>query len=599
MFDLYYKKNDNQTLFKKIDELGVEKSQNYIPIYKQFFSLKQTNCKNLNLNHLFHVKDIKKTEHKNKFDCFLESEKTKEKKTCFFKFSPLLDPVKYLTGKYSNLGDSLVDLPNLENNTCHKKVLDPNNSAYTDSFFYYLSSMLLNNTYFPHGIDFFGSFLGIQKEFVYNLADDLDFLHDSTYFHKHQHKLYTLENADLGIFTEIDTRNYKKRLDIGENITKNLVDNIPEDELNSVFEKSTNDDSIEYIDLKDLKNINNNDNLIFKFDLPNKTSSSGSTCSSRTSNTQNSESSENTESIENSENTENNENNNTNKDTPIIIGDDIELIMDSDQESYSSSSSSDVSSILLNSIIYNFPIQIICLECLEDTLDSLMTPENELSLEEWRSCFFQVIMILITYQKVFHFTHNDLHTNNIMFVKTEKKFIYYRFNDKYYKVPTFGRLYKIIDFGRAIYTFKGNRICSDSYHKKGDAATQYNCEPYFNANKPRLEPNYSFDLCRLGCSLYDYFIDEDEEIDRFNFIAKVVKEWITDDKGRNILYKKNGEERYPDFKLYKMIARTVHHHTPEKQLSNPIFSKYQTTRKKISKKAKIVNIDKMIDLTTM
>ena len=38
MFDLYYKKNDNQTLFEKLDELGVEKTQNYIPIYKQFFS---------------------------------------------------------------------------------------------------------------------------------------------------------------------------------------------------------------------------------------------------------------------------------------------------------------------------------------------------------------------------------------------------------------------------------------------------------------------------------------------------------------------------------------------------------------------------------
>ena len=42
----------------------------------------------------------------------------------------------------------------------------------------------------------------------------------------------------------------------------------------------------------------------------------------------------------------------------------------------------------------------------------------------------------------------------------------------------------------------------------GDAATQYNCEPYFNDKKPRLEPNFSFDLCRLGCSIFDYFIDD-------------------------------------------------------------------------------------------
>ena len=45
--------------------------------------------------------------------------------------------------------------------------------------------------------------------------------------------------------------------------------------------------------------------------------------------------------------------------------------------------------------------------------------------------------------------------------------------------------------------------CSDSFHRKGDAATQYNCEPYYNDNKPYIQPNPSFDLCRLSCSLFD------------------------------------------------------------------------------------------------
>ena len=40
-------------------------------------------------------------------------------------------------------------------------------------------------------------------------------------------------------------------------------------------------------------------------------------------------------------------------------------------------------------------------------------------------------------------------------------------------------LFKIIDFGRSIYTFKGKLICSDSFHSKGDAATQYNCRTIF------------------------------------------------------------------------------------------------------------------------
>jgi hypothetical protein len=45
-----------------------------------------------------------------------------------------------------------------------------------------------------------------------------------------------------------------------------------------------------------------------------------------------------------------------------------------------------------------------------------------------------------------------------------------------------------------------------------------------------------------------------------------------DDKGKNILYTSDGEERYPNFKLYKMIARTVHNHTPENQLEYPFLS---------------------------
>ena len=58
------------------------------------------------------------------------------------------------------------------------------------------------------------------------------------------------------------------------------------------------------------------------------------------------------------------------------------------------------------------------------------------------------------------------------------------------KFLTYGKIFKIIDYGRAIYNFRGNLICSDSFHKDGDAATQYNIEPYLNDKKPRLEPNF-------------------------------------------------------------------------------------------------------------
>jgi hypothetical protein len=180
-----------------------------------------------------------------------------------------------------------------------------------------------------------------------------------------------------------------------------------------------------------------------------------------------------------------------------------------------------------------------------------------------------------------------------MYVTTNIPFLYYKYNNKHYKVPTYGRIYKIIDFGRAIYKFRGNVICSDSYHKKGEAATQYNFEPFYDSKKNRIEPNLSFDLCRLGCGLFDVIADELEEnpLAPNNAAKKIIHDWCMDDNHKNILYKTNGEERYPGFKLYKMIARLVHNHTPAKELENIYFDRYLISKSKIKTHTSVMNID--------
>jgi len=232
---------------------------------------------------------------------------------------------------------------------------------------------------------------------------------------------------------------------------------------------------------------------------------------------------------------------------------------------------------VINAYIHEFPVQVIAMEYCEDTFDNLIV-QNKLSQDEWFSALMQIIMILLTYQKTFQFTHNDLHTNNVMYNTTNEKYIVYVYDNKWYKVPTFGRIFKIIDFGRSIYKFQGQLFCSDSFKHGEDAATQYNIEPYFNDKKPRIEPNMSFDLCRLGCSLLNYVLDNLEELKYVSKLKcplkRLIIEWCTDDKGVNVLYDGHGNDRYPDFKLYKMIARRVHQHTPERQLERPEFSKF-------------------------
>jgi hypothetical protein len=570
MFDIFYKKNNNKGLFESLEgceNMNANSLQNYVPIYNNFFSLNEQNYNSINLNHKYNIDSLVKKYNHTSYNVKLINEKNTINRDAFFKFSPLMDPIKYLSGKYDNLKkEKLLTLPKLKSNS-HKKMLDPNNSAYVDSFFSYLTSQAFHEHNFIHGLDFYGSFLCLQNKYVVNIADDLEYLMESKFFQEKRNILFTLEDGASELFSDTDSRTNKSRLVVNEDINLDIseIDNDIYKDVFKLTEENLNIHNSNNAELEYVADLSQNEKA--------NTESSDSTCSSRESDTDGS----------------NNDNS-----------------IESDSET--SCSYSDTIDEVLECKINKFPVQIICLEKMENTLDSLMGDEfsdedsegstsvdsiaDELNDEEWRSLLFQIIMTLIAYQKMFDFTHNDLHTNNIMYNTTEKTHLYYKYNNVYYKVPTYGKIYKIIDFGRAIYKFKDKVICSDSYHPKGDAATQYNCEPYFNENKPRLSPNKSFDLCRLGCALYDYFVDDLENPKVvINPIGKLIKEWCTDDKGKNILYKKNGEERYPDFKLYKMITRTVHKHTPESQLEKGIFFKYQTSKKKIGKKKKFMNID--------
>ena len=180
-----------------------------------------------------------------------------------------------------------------------------------------------------------------------------------------------------------------------------------------------------------------------------------------------------------------------------------------------------------------------------------------------------------------------------MYITTDVEFINYKIDGQVYKVPTFGKIFKIIDFGRAIYKFKGDLMCSDCFSFSGDASTQYNFPPYYNEKKQTVEPNFSFDLCRLGCAMYDEIVENcsPEQIEQ-SPILTIILDWCKDDKGRNMLYKKSGEERYPDFKLYKMIARSVHNHTPTNVLKKEFFNQFKTKESVVGEMVDVDSIKK-------
>jgi hypothetical protein len=591
MLTINYQKRKNTELFKRFEEpttLFLSKTQNYIPIYNRFFNLNDTNYNSINLNNKWFISNVNdKIENSdNLFMCRIknmDNNKIKDREV-FFKMVPLLDPYKYMIGKYDITNPKLFNLPKLDSTVedCNPKFIDVNNAAYVDGLFLFLSSQLIHTFKFIHGVDYYGSFLAIKNDVKINVYDDIDYLNNSDFFNKNKNILFKIDDYEH-LFQQEQTK--LKPLTIGNNISLKSVASVD----NQIFENIFDDGNT--IDLNDIKDMSIDLVDITNADMQLEhqvTLKSNSTCSSRSSH--------------------------TNDDDLEICEEDNE-VFDSGSENYGDKNSDgsgeksknteenleddenwDDEEEQINVILPKFPIQVIAMEYCENTFDDLIL-NNELKQDEWLSALMQIIMILITYQKAFNFTHNDLHTNNVMYNETDKKYLYYYYNKKYYKVPTFGRIFKIIDFGRSIFKFDGKVFCSDSFQTGGDAANQYNTEPYFNEKKPRLEPNYSFDLCRLACSIFDYLIDDFEEMKDLSKIKDPVKriifEWCLDDNGINMLYKNNGVERYPDFKLYKMITRCVHHHTPQAQLERQEFDRFSKFNGEIKNMEEVINIDKI------
>lgn len=585
MISVNYQKRKNLELFqqfKKPELLFLSNPQNYIPIYKRFFQLNNTNYNNVNLNNKWFLSSIRAKVYDdcdNIYKCQLVNAKSSkdEERNVFFKLAPLLDPFKFLTGSYTADDKSIYELPKLksEEENCLPKFLCVNNSAYVDSFFLYLSNQLKHHHNFIHGIEYYGSYLGNKHNYRINIADDIEFLINSEYFNKNKDKLFSVDNYDHLFSSE---QQHKPTLVIGNNISLKSCHSVNNDIFDGVFEDDDDTVAPTSIDLNDLKDMSMElmDVIHTPQDQQHVTlKSSGSSCSSRSSYTNDdidescehcggddNESMIDNDAIESVIDNEDMIKSETDKDENIIEEDD-----DTEDDDYDDD-------IYVYATIPKFPVQVIAMECCGKTFNHLILNTDSLSDEEFFSAFMQIIMTLIVYQDAFHFTHNDLHTSNIMYDVTDKKYLYYCYKNTYYKVPTFGRLYKIIDFGRSIYKFNNKIFCSDSFQAGGDAASQYNTEPYFNNKKPRLEPNYSFDLCRLACSIYDYVVTDD---DKQGPVGSLIRDWVMDDKGLNMLYKTNGDVRYYDFKLYKMIARCVHRHTPHAQLERPEFASYKVS----------------------
>ena len=71
--------------------------QSYNPMYSLFLPVTETNYNSIQLNHRYHF--INTATVKDRLD------DTMQQKILFIKYSPLLDPIRYMVGKYAAEGD--------------------------------------------------------------------------------------------------------------------------------------------------------------------------------------------------------------------------------------------------------------------------------------------------------------------------------------------------------------------------------------------------------------------------------------------------------------------------------------------------------------
>jgi len=227
--------------------------------------------------------------------------------------------------------------------------------------------------------------------------------------------------------------------------------------------------------------------------------------------------------------------------------------------------------------LLKIPIQLLFIEKLEGTLEDLL--DEDIKEEVLLSCIFQISFALTYLQKHYEFTHNDLHINNVMFKKTESKYLYYKYNNIYFRVPTHGYIFKIIDFGRAIFKYRDKVYMNDVFSDYGEAGGQYTYPKQvqftIERNKEYIKPNYHFDLCRLSMTILEELNGKEYSDESLKFLNHMCK------NSCDISFC----DMPDDFYLYKSIARDACNCLPREVIMNDIFKSYRIKKKLFPRKS--------------
>ena len=354
----YRKVKDTRLLSQLESVLGMQGAMNYVPLYERFFALNATNWNHVNLQLPWSVHDV----HDAEGDISVSDGGAELKRTsAFFKYSPLLDPTRYLSGGYAS---SVVTTLPLFQTPGFPKLSDVNNSSYVDAFFYFLSNHLQTaNASFHNGLAFYGTFLGTKQKFVYNLEDD--YIMQTTFFSENQGKLFTTE-ANMPAAANGSRRNCPKLTIDGEAVACEGIEEVdvlapeeivtPSDECDEILLDVAIDEVLNEVQIVSAEAMDE-----YAVSVDNDSDSSNTA----------------------DEGAE----------------EDDDAWEDEDGASFECAPPTPV-------VIDKFPVQVIIMERCADTFDSLL---NDIKPAELAAALLQIIFTLLVYQRAYEFAHEQRH----------------------------------------------------------------------------------------------------------------------------------------------------------------------------------------------
>ena len=557
---------------------GFQSLHTYYPGLSILSGTKQTKTQGIWLDHIHRVIGVLPSAQDNRKSSGVSSLRIERNESAqgvdiqdvsgFRKITHLVDPVRWIQGEYGIPKTPSLPWSAASWGSAWKKLQDPMNQAHVEALATYGFGKLRELEYTPHFHHFYGAFCSIAEDYAYNITDSyMSYRHCRWFWNGQNNEVFK-----IGFEESVPDDVRKAVLEMPEDVHSGSEGS--GDSGSEGSEGSGDEDSSD--DIEELGGA----------ECPiNETASLHSIHSATGS------------MIELA----------TETGSHITNGDSDDDTTDDDD------SESDDLNIFAE--IKKFPVMMIYTESSEGTMDDLLDDYTEIGAKPgtpewdtmWSAWIFQVVSALCAGQTLFGFTHNDLHSNNIVWSRTDKKYLYYSTRDGvHFAVPTFGKIFRLIDFGRSIFTINDKTFYSDDFRPGNDAADQYNFGDFRDKSEKEVLPNPSFDLSRFTVSIFESLfpcspqarVDGallsrepgleiwETKSDLYNLLWS----WLLCDDGHNVLMEADGKERYPDFDLYKIISTNVHGAVPSQQIRKPVFEVFRVEKDTIPGEAKLYSL---------